>query len=164
MKTAVGTLKSDLQQFRELEAFASFGSDLDAVSQAQLDRGYRLTELLKQGISSPMPVQMQVVSLMAGTRGYLDDIPVGDVLRFEEELLEQFTSRHGSVLDDIVLSGKIADEDAFERMIKEFADGFETTDGSSGPAPAAGDPGDAQSSIVDADNTLPEEEITADEA
>ena len=164
MKTAVGTLKSDLQQFRELEAFASFGSDLDAVSQAQLDRGYRLTELLKQGISSPMPVQMQVVSLMAGTRGYLDEIPVVDVLRFEKELLEHFTTRHSAVLDDIVTSGKIADEDAFERMIKEFADGFETTDGSSGPAPAAGDPGDAQSSIVDADNTLPEEEITADEA
>ena len=163
MKTAVGTLKSDLQQFRELEAFASFGSDLDAVSQAQLDRGYRLTELLKQGISSPMPVQMQVVSLMAGTRGYLDEIPVVDVLRFEKELLEHFTTRHGAVLDDIVATGKIADEDAFERMIKEFADGFETTDGS-GPAPAAGDPGDAESTIVDADNTLPEEEITADEA
>ena len=163
MKTAVGTLKSDLQQFRELEAFASFGSDLDAVSQAQLDRGYRLTELLKQGISSPMPVQMQVVSLMAGTRGYLDEIPVVDVLRFEKELLEHFTTRHSAVLDDIVTSGKIADEDAFERMIKEFADGFETTDGS-GPAPAAGDPGDAESAIVDADNTLPEEEITADEA
>ena len=76
MKTAVGTLKSDLQQFRELESFAAFGSDLDAVSQAQLDRGYRLTELLKQGINSPMKVEEQVVSLFAGTQGYLDDIPV----------------------------------------------------------------------------------------
>jgi len=164
MKTAVGTLKSDLQQFRELEAFASFGSDLDAVSQAQLDRGYRLTELLKQGISSPMPVQQQVVSLMAGTRGYLDNIPVTDVLRFEKELLEHFDSRHSSVLDDIVATGKIADEAAFERMIADFADGFQTTDGSSGPAPDAGDPGSATSAIVDADNTLPEEEIMADEA
>ncbi len=164
MKSAVGTLKSDLQQFRELEAFASFGSDLDAVSQAQLDRGYRLTELLKQGISSPMPVQEQVVSLMAGTRGYLDNIPVTDVLRFESELLEHFKSRHAGLLDDIVASGKIADEDAFEGHIKAFADGFETTDGSGGPAPEAGDPGDASSAIVDADNTLPEEEITAEDA
>ena len=163
MKTAVGTLKSDLQQFRELEAFASFGSDLDAVSQAQLDRGYRLTELLKQGISSPMPVQEQVVVLMAGTRGYLDNIPVTDVARFESELLEHFTSRHAAVLDDIVSSGSIADEDAFERMIKDFADGFQTTDGS-GTAPDPGDPGSAHSAIVDADTTLPEEEIMADEA
>ncbi len=163
MKTAVGTLKSDLQQFRELEAFASFGSDLDPVSQAQLDRGYRLTELLKQGISSPMPVQEQVVVLMAGTRGYLDNIPVTDVLRFESELLEHFTTRHQAVLDDIVASGKIADEDGFERMIKAFADGFTTSDGS-GPAPEASDPGSATTDMVDADNTLPEEEITADEA
>ena len=164
MKTAVGTLKSDLQQFRELEAFASFGSDLDAVSQAQLDRGYRLTELLKQGISSPMPVQMQVVSLMAGTRGYLDNIPVADVLRFESELLEHFTSRHASDLEDIVATGKIADEVAFEKKIAEFAKGFTTSDGQTGPAPDAGDPGDASTAIVDADNTLPEEEITAEDA
>jgi F-type H+-transporting ATPase subunit alpha len=163
MKSAVGTLKSDLQQFRELEAFASFGSDLDAVSQAQLDRGYRLTELLKQGISSPMPVQEQVVSLMAGTRGYLDAIPVSDVLRFESELIEHFKTRHSALLDDVVSSGKVADEDAFEAKIKEFAEGFQTTDGS-GPAPDAGDPGSATSAIVDADNTLPEEEIMADEA
>ena len=163
MKTAVGTLKSDLQQFRELEAFASFGSDLDAVSQAQLDRGYRLTELLKQGISSPMPVQEQVVVLLAGTRGYLDNVPVADVLRFESELLDHFRARHQGVLDDIVSSGKIADEDGFERMIQEFADGFTTSDGS-GPAPDASDPGDSSAAIVDADHTLPEEEITADEA
>jgi len=163
MKSAVGTLKSDLQQFRELEAFASFGSDLDAVSQAQLDRGYRLTELLKQGISSPMSVQDQVVVLMAGTRGYLDNIPVSDVLRFESELLEYFHSRHSGLLDDIVATGKIADEVTFEGHIKTFADGFQVSD-NSGPAPAAGEAGDADSAIVDADNTLPEEEITADQA
>ncbi len=164
MKSAVGTLKSDLQQFRELEAFASFGSDLDAVSQAQLDRGYRLTELLKQGISSPMPVQEQVVVLTAGTRGYLDDVPVTDVLRFESELLEHFKTRHQSVLDDIVSSGKIADEEGFERMIKDFADGFQTSEASGGPAPEAGDPGEASSDLVDAVNTLPEEEITPQDA
>ena len=76
MKTAVGTLKGDLAQFRELEAFAAFGSELDKVSQAQLDRGYRLTELLKQPLNCPMPVEEQVVSLYAGTSGYLDDVPV----------------------------------------------------------------------------------------
>src|SRR5262245_42828934 len=86
MKTAVGTLKGDLAQFRELQAFASFGSELDKVSQSQLDRGYRLTELLKQGLNSPMPVEEQVVVLYAGTRGYLDPIPVADVRRFEGEL------------------------------------------------------------------------------
>ncbi len=116
MKTAVGTLKSDLQQFRELEAFAAFGSDLDPVSQAQLDRGYRLIELLKQGLNSPMPVAG------AGRRrstpaptGYLDPIPVEDVTRFENELLDWFRTRHGDLLDTIVDEGKIPDEDAFER-------------------------------------------------
>ena len=88
MKTVSGTLKLDLAQFRELEAFATFGSELDKVSQAQLDRGYRLTELLKQPLNSPMPVEEQVVSIFAGTGGYLDDIPVDDVRRFEDELLE----------------------------------------------------------------------------
>src|SRR6476646_1964397 len=88
MKTAVGTLKSDLQQFRELEAFAAFGSDLDAVSKAQLERGYRLTELLKQGVGQPMVVEEQVVSLFAGTHGYLDTVDVAQVRRFEGELLD----------------------------------------------------------------------------
>ncbi|MFZ9446529.1 MAG: F0F1 ATP synthase subunit alpha, partial [Ilumatobacteraceae bacterium] len=78
MKSVSGTLKLDLAQFRELEAFATFGSELDAVSKAQLERGYRLVELLKQGLNSPMPVEEQVVSIFAGTKGYLDDIPVAD--------------------------------------------------------------------------------------
>ena len=76
MKTVSGTLKLDLAQFRELEAFATFGSELDKVSAAQLERGYRLTELLKQNLNSPMPVEEQVVVICAGTGGYLDDIPV----------------------------------------------------------------------------------------
>jgi len=162
MKSAVGTLKSDLQQFRELEAFASFGSDLDAVSQAQLDRGYRLTELLKQGISSPMPVQEQVVSLMAGTRGYLDNIPVVDVLRFEKELLEHFTTQHSALLDEIVATGKIDDEDAFENKIKAFAESFAATN-LDGPPPDAHDPGASHGEMVDSEITLPEEEIMVDE-
>ncbi len=160
MKTAVGTLKSDLQQFRELEAFAAFGSDLDAVSQAQLDRGYRLTELLKQGISSPMPVQEQVVSLYAGTNGYLDNLPVEDVLRFEEGLLAHMNGSHSGMLADIVSTGKLADEEAFEAAIKQFADGFVPSEGGN-DEPDASDPGGLNSQMVDSDVTLPEEDISA---
>jgi F-type H+-transporting ATPase subunit alpha len=101
MKSVSGTLKLDLAQFRELEAFATFGSELDAVSKAQLERGYRLVELLKQGLNSPMPVEEQVVSIFAGTKGYLDDIPVADVRRFESELLEYVRSRHGAMLAEL---------------------------------------------------------------
>ncbi|MFM7252875.1 MAG: F0F1 ATP synthase subunit alpha [Ilumatobacteraceae bacterium] len=109
MKAVAGTLKLDLAQFRELEAFATFGSELDAVSKAQLERGYRLVELLKQPLNSPMPVQEQVVSIFAGTRGYLDDIPVEDVRRFESELLEHMRSRHGGLLDALK-SGGVPDD------------------------------------------------------
>jgi len=98
MKSVSGTLKLDLAQFRELEAFATFGSELDAVSKAQLERGYRLVELLKQPLNSPMPVEEQVVSIFAGTKGYLDDLPVVDVGRFEQELLEHCRSRHSAML------------------------------------------------------------------
>src|SRR5205823_12730825 len=101
MKAAVGTLKGDLAQFRELQAFAQLGSELDAVSQAQLDRGLRLTELLKQGLNSPMPVEEQVISLYAGTRGHLDPVAVADVRRFETELLAWFRTRHADILDAI---------------------------------------------------------------
>src|SRR5205823_5313328 len=111
MKTVAGTLKIDLAQFRELEAFASFGSELDKVSQAQLDRGYRLTELLKQALRSPMPVEEQVLSIFAGTRGFIDDIPTGDVRRFEAELLEEFRSRYSDLLDQIKNEKKLPDED-----------------------------------------------------
>jgi F-type H+-transporting ATPase subunit alpha len=127
MKTAVGTLKGDLAQFRELQAFAQLGSELDAVSQAQLDRGFRLTELLKQGLNSPMPVEEQVVSLYAGTRGYLDPVPVADVRRYETELLQHFRSRHADILDAIRTGGNIPDEAAFEAALKGFADTFQVT-------------------------------------
>src|SRR5687767_9941515 len=101
MRKAVGTLKGDLSQFRELEAFAAFGSELDKVSQAALDRGYRLVELLKQPLNSPMPVEEQVVSLYAATNGYLDPVPVDEVKRFESELIDWFRGRHRDVLDGI---------------------------------------------------------------
>jgi F-type H+-transporting ATPase subunit alpha len=98
MKSVSGTLKLDLAQFRELEAFATFGSELDAISKAQLERGYRLVELLKQPLNSPMPVEEQVLVVFAGTKGYLDSLPVNQVRRFESELIEHFRSAHGALL------------------------------------------------------------------
>ena len=98
MKAVAGTLKGDLAQFRELEAFATFGSELDAVSKSQLERGYRLVELLKQPLNSPMPVEEQVVAIFAGTKGYLDNLPVGDVGRFESELIEFMRTTHAGLL------------------------------------------------------------------
>ncbi len=159
MKSAVGTLKSDLQQFRELAAFAAFGSDLDAVSQQQLDRGYRLTELLKQGINEPVPVQEQVVVLYAGTRGYLDKVEVTDVARYEAGLLEWFRSRHADQLAHIVETGKVADEEALEAAIGAFTDQFAGSD-STIDAPEATDQGAATSKMVDASNTLPEADVS----
>lgn len=160
MKAAVGTLKSDLQQFRELESFAAFGSDLDAVSQSQLDRGYRLTELLKQGLNSPLLVEEQVVSIWAGTRGHLDNVDIGDVQRFESELLDWFRTRHTEVLAEIRDSGVIADEEAFDTSIASFAAQFVGSSGS-GDMPVA-EATDVESSIVDTDTTLPEEDISAE--
>jgi F-type H+-transporting ATPase subunit alpha len=124
MKAAVGTLKGDLSQFRELESFAAFGSELDKVSQAQLDRGYRLVELLKQPLNSPLPVEEQVVALYAGTNGYLDPVPVDEVRQFENELLEWFRARHRDILDGIRGTGAIGDDAAFETAVKEFAEQF----------------------------------------
>jgi F-type H+/Na+-transporting ATPase subunit alpha len=124
MKAAVGTLKGDLSQFRELESFAAFGSELDKVSQAQLDRGYRLVELLKQPLNSPMPVEEQVISLYAATHGYLDPVPVTEVRRFERELIEWFRSRHGELLESIRTDGEIPDVEALDAALKDFAEQF----------------------------------------
>ena len=158
MKTAVGTLKSDLQQFRELEAFASFGSDLDAVSQAQLDRGYRLTELLKQGVNSPMPVERQVVSLYAGTNGHLDAIPVTDVSRFENELLDYVGTRHAAMYDGIKSTGNV-DTSELETIVAGFAAQFESSAPVGGDTPEAEAQAVAATGMVDSDVTLPETDI-----
>ncbi len=160
MKTAVGTLKSDLQQFRELESFAAFGSDLDALSQAQLDRGYRLTELLKQGLNSPLVVEEQVVSIWAGTRGHLDGVAISDVRRFEAELLDWFRVRHSEVLADIRDTGRIDDEDVFDAAIAAFTEQFVGSTAGDAHAPEA-EVTDTESHLVDADTTLPEEDISA---
>jgi len=124
MKAVAGTLKLDLAQFRELEAFASFGSELDKVSQAQLDRGYRLTELLKQPQRSPLPVEEQVVVIFAGTKGHLDDLALADIRRFEAELLEEFRIRHTDFLTEIREKGTLPDEGALTAAIVDFKERF----------------------------------------
>jgi F-type H+/Na+-transporting ATPase subunit alpha len=139
MKTAVGTLKGDLAQFRELESFAAFGSELDKVSQAQLERGYRLTELLKQPLNSPLPVEEQVVSVYAGTRGYLDDIDVSSVRRFEAELLEYMRTRHGDLLEQVRTTGALPGDDVLEEPIRAFKELFGSGDGSGPATPGGGD-------------------------
>jgi F0F1-type ATP synthase alpha subunit len=117
------------------------------VSQAQLDRGYRLVELLKQPLNSPMPVEEQVVSLYAGTNGHLDPVPVEEVPRFEAELLEWFRTRHGAVLDGIRSTGDIDDVDAFEQAIKDFGEQFSWEQAADAETAAA--PADAPAPAVD---------------
>jgi len=131
MKKVSGTLKLDLAQFRSLEAFAMFASDLDAASRAQLTRGARLMELLKQAQYSPYPVEDQVASIWAGTKGKLDDVPLADVRRFETELLDHLR-RNTEVLSTIASSGKLEDdtEKALGDAIDEFRNGFLVGDGS----------------------------------
>ncbi|MBM45600.1 MAG: F0F1 ATP synthase subunit alpha [Acidimicrobiaceae bacterium] len=126
MKSVAGTLKIDLAQFRDLEAFATFGSELDAASAAQLGRGYRLVELLKQGLNSPMPVEEQVVSIYTGTNGYLDDLPVEDVQRFESEFIENMRTRNSGLLDEIRSSG-VLPEDQVKAAVESFKAAFQVS-------------------------------------
>jgi F-type H+/Na+-transporting ATPase subunit alpha len=127
MKRVAGGLKLALSQYRDLEAFAAFASDLDATSRAQLDRGARLVELLKQPQYSPMPVERQVVSVWAGTSGYLDDVPVEDIGRFEEEFLDSLGRQHPGIYDAIRESGALDDDTAtaLKDAIEQFRRGFE---------------------------------------
>ncbi len=127
MKSVADSLKLDLAQFRELESFATFGSELDKVSQAQLDRGYRLTELLKQGLNQPMPVEEQVIVIYAGSKGWVDTIPVPDVRRFESELLTTFRAKHADLLDQIRTTGTLPDTDKIDAALKSFVDSFATS-------------------------------------
>jgi F-type H+/Na+-transporting ATPase subunit alpha len=131
MKNVAGGLKLALSQYRDLEAFASFSSDLDAASRAQLDRGARLVELLKQPQYSPYPVERQVASIWAGGEGYLDDVPVEDVSRFEEEFLDQLQRTRPGVLDAIRETGQLSDDTvaSLKDAIEEFKKGFETSSG-----------------------------------
>jgi F-type H+-transporting ATPase subunit alpha len=122
MKDVSGTLRLDLAQYNELAAFAAFASDLDPASRAQLDRGVRMVELLKQPQSSPMPVAQQVVSIWAGTTGQLDEVPIEDVRRFETEFLDFMRREHKGVLDSITDSGKLSDDD--EAKLKDAIGAF----------------------------------------
>ena len=124
MKAVAGTLKIDLAQFRDLESFATFGSELDKSSQAQLDRGYRLTELLKQGLNAPVPVEEQVMVIYAGTRGWTDSIPVTDVRRFEVELLTLLRAKYADLLEQIRTTGVLPDTDGIDAIMRSFVDTF----------------------------------------
>ncbi|HXP33302.1 MAG TPA: F0F1 ATP synthase subunit alpha [Acidimicrobiales bacterium] len=124
MRAVAGTLKIDLAQFRELEAFATFGSELDKVSQAQLDRGYRLTELLKQPQNAPLPVEEQVMVIYAGSNGWVDDVPVGEVRRFESDMLDFLRADQPEVLEAIRTTGALPDEARLTAALQAFKDTF----------------------------------------
>jgi F-type H+/Na+-transporting ATPase subunit alpha len=131
MKSVAGNLRLNLSQYRDLEAFAAFASDLDAASRAQLDRGARLVELLKQPQYNPFPVEEQVVSIWAGSNGYLDDVPVDDVSRFETDFLDYLRRSHAGILQTIRESLALSEDTAtaLKDAIGEFRKGFETSSG-----------------------------------
>ncbi|MGH3557822.1 MAG: F0F1 ATP synthase subunit alpha [Mycobacterium sp.] len=133
MKEVAGSLRLDLSQYRELESFAAFASDLDATSKAQLARGARLVELLKQPQSRPMPVEEQVVSIFLGTGGHLDSVPVEDISRFETEFLDHVRASEENILSEIRESQKLSEEaaDKLTEVVKSFKKGFAATGGGS---------------------------------
>ena len=129
MKKVAGRLRLDLAQYRELEAFAKFGSDLDKATQAQLRRGSRLVELLKQGIYSPIPVEKQVVSMFVGINGYLDELPLQQVQRFENEFHEMMELKHTALLNEIADKKDLSDEltQKLHAIAKEFVASFKVS-------------------------------------
>ncbi len=133
MKEVAGSLRLDLSQYRELESFAAFASDLDEASKAQLERGARLVELLKQPQYTPMAVEAQVVAIFLGTKGHLDSVPVADVSRFESEFLEHLSASNSGILGDIKSSQKLTEdiEVALTEAVADFKRSFATSDGSS---------------------------------
>jgi F-type H+-transporting ATPase subunit alpha len=130
MKSVAGRLRLDLSQYRALEAFAEFGSDLDKASQEQLERGERTVELLKQPQYSPMPVERQVVSIWAVTQGHMDDVPVADVGRFEEEFVSFVDQNYSGILDHLREKRDLPDDirNQLEDAIKEFRQQFQPSD------------------------------------
>lgn len=126
MKQVAGSIKLELAQYREMEAFAQFGSDLDAATQRLLNRGARLTELLKQGQYSPLPVEEQVVSIFAGVNGFLDNIPTTDVTRFEEQFLAEMRAKHADLLATVRKEAKLSDDTSsqLKSILETFAKAF----------------------------------------
>ena len=122
MKKVAGTLRIDLASYRELEAFTKFGSDLDAATQAKLNRGRRTVEVLKQPIHEPLPVEKQVVILYALTHGFLDSVPVDDILRFESELFAYFDAHQESIYETIRTTKDLPSEEVLDAAITEFID------------------------------------------
>ncbi|API91819.1 ATP synthase subunit alpha [Virgibacillus pantothenticus] len=129
MKKVAGTLRLDLASYRELEAFSQFGSDLDKATQAKLNRGQRTVEILKQGLHKPMPVEKQVMSLYALTKGFLDDIAVEDILRFEEEMNTWLDNNRKELLTSIRETGKLPDEAEMNEAIEAFKKTFLPSEG-----------------------------------
>ncbi|MBT2232866.1 F0F1 ATP synthase subunit alpha [Nonomuraea sp. NEAU-A123] len=131
MRKVAGTLRLSLSQYRDLEAFAAFASDLDAASKAQLERGQRLTELLKQAQYSPFSVEREVVSVWAGTTGELDEVPVEDIRRFESEFLDYLQTSHKGVFDSIRETKDLLDDTVttLKDAVTEFKKGFTTFSG-----------------------------------
>jgi F-type H+-transporting ATPase subunit alpha len=125
MKKIAGPLRLNLAQFRELAAFAEFGSELESTSLAQLERGRRVVEILKQPQFAPVPVDEQVLVIYAVTEGYLDKVDVDDVHRFETELREAFRTRYSAMLATIRDTGGLPEGDAFDEAVAEFAANFE---------------------------------------
>ncbi|RYM05519.1 F0F1 ATP synthase subunit alpha [Sporolactobacillus sp. THM7-7] len=128
MKKVAGTLKLDLASYRELEAFSQFGSDLDKATKAKLDRGARTMEVLKQDLHNPYPVEKQVAILFALTKGYLDDIAISDIKRFEKEFLAYLGQNESELLKNIRETKQLPDEDAFDKAIKAFKKTFAPLD------------------------------------
>ena len=124
MKSVSGALKINLAQYRELQAFATFGSELDKVSRAQLDRGARLTELLKQSQNSPVPVEEQVVAIFAGTNGLVDDLAVDDVRPFELALVQHLRANRPELLEHIRTTREMPPAGDLEAAIREVKKGF----------------------------------------
>jgi F-type H+-transporting ATPase subunit alpha len=129
MKKVAGSLKLDLAQYRELAAFAKFGSDLDKSTLRTLEKGERLVELLKQGQYEPVPVEKQVISLFCGTEGYLENIPVNDVKRFEKEFLEFVELKHPEILDKVRKEKALSDEltESIKSAVQDFLGKFKVS-------------------------------------
>ena len=128
MKKVAGTLRVDLASYHELESFAQFGSDLDAATQAKLNRGRRTLEVLKQPLHSPLPVEKQVLILYSLTHGFIDNIPVDDVVRYQDELFDFFDNNHRDLLDEIKNTGKLPDTAKLDGALKDFAAAFQISE------------------------------------
>ena len=122
MKKVAGSIKLELAQYREMAAFAQFGSDLDASTQQLLNRGAKLTELLKQDQYSPMSVAEQVISVFTGVKGYLDDVDLSEIKKFEKDIIDKIKSEKSEIINEIQSSGKL--EENNEKLLTQIIDEY----------------------------------------